>query len=46
MLGCKTLNTFDYLGYHISCEREKDLNVQVTEFIKILEIISQFSNRH
>jgi hypothetical protein len=27
-------------------EREKDLNVQVTEFIRVLEIIIQFSIRH
>jgi hypothetical protein len=46
MLGYRTVNTFNYLRYHMSCEREKDLNVQGAEFVEILKLISQFSRRH
>jgi hypothetical protein len=37
----KQQNTFTYLGYNISCEEEKDLNIKAANFIRILRIINQ-----
>jgi hypothetical protein len=39
----KTLNqqnTFNYLGYNISYEGEKDLNIKFANFVKVLGIIN------
>jgi hypothetical protein len=44
MLNNKTLkqqNTFNYLGYNISYEGEKDLNIETANFVKVLGIINQ-----
>jgi hypothetical protein len=35
------VNTFSYLGYYLSCEEEKDLNMKTTNFLKITGIINQ-----
>jgi hypothetical protein len=37
----KQQNTFNYLGYNISYEGEKDLNIKAANFVKVLGIISQ-----
>jgi hypothetical protein len=39
----KTLkqNTFNYSGYNISYEGEKDLNIKAANFVKVLGIINQ-----
>jgi hypothetical protein len=37
----KQHNTFNYLGYNISYEGEKDLNIKAATFIKVLGIINQ-----
>jgi hypothetical protein len=37
-------NTFNYLGYNISYEGEKDLNIKAANFVKILGIINQIFN--
>jgi hypothetical protein len=37
----KQQNTFNYLGYNISYEGEKDLNIKSANFIKVLGIINQ-----
>jgi hypothetical protein len=37
----KQQNTFNYLGYNISYEGEKDMNIKAANFIKVLGIISQ-----
>jgi hypothetical protein len=44
MLNNKTLkqqNNFNYLGYNISYEGEKDLNIEAANFVKVLGIINQ-----
>jgi hypothetical protein len=40
----KQQNTFNYLGYNISCEGEKDLNIKAENFVKVLGIINQIFN--
>jgi hypothetical protein len=37
----KQLNTFNYLGYNIFYEGEKDLNIKAANFVKVLGIINQ-----
>jgi hypothetical protein len=37
----KQRNTFNYVGYNISYEEEKDLNIKVANFVKVLGIINQ-----
>jgi hypothetical protein len=37
----KQQNTFNYLGYNISYEGEKDLNIKAANFVKVLGIINQ-----
>jgi hypothetical protein len=37
----KQQNTFNYLGYNISYEGEKDLNIKPANFVKVLGIINQ-----
>jgi hypothetical protein len=37
----KQQNTFNYLGYNISYEGKKDLNIKVANFVKLLGIINQ-----
>jgi hypothetical protein len=37
----KQQNTFNYLGYKISYEGEKYLNIKAANFIKVLGIINQ-----
>jgi hypothetical protein len=37
----KQQNTFNYLGYNISYEGEKDLNINAANFAKVLGIINQ-----
>jgi hypothetical protein len=37
----KQQNTFNYLGYNISYEGEKDLNIKPANFVKVLGIIRQ-----
>jgi hypothetical protein len=37
----KQQNTFNYLGYNISYEGEKDLNIKATNVVKVLGIINQ-----
>jgi hypothetical protein len=37
----KQQNTFNYLGYNISYGGEKDLNIKVANFVKVLGIINQ-----
>jgi hypothetical protein len=37
----KQQNTFNYLGYNISHEGEKDLNIKAANFVKVLGIMSQ-----
>jgi hypothetical protein len=37
----KQQNTFNYLGYNISHEGEKDMNIKAANFVKILGIINQ-----
>jgi hypothetical protein len=37
----KQQNTFNYLGYTISYEGEKDLNIKAANFVKVLGIINQ-----
>jgi hypothetical protein len=37
----KQQNTFNYLGYNTSYEGEKDLNIKVANFVKVLGIINQ-----
>jgi hypothetical protein len=37
----KQQNTFNYLGYKISYEGEKDLNTKAANFVKVLRIINQ-----
>jgi hypothetical protein len=37
----KQQNAFNYLGYNMSYEGEKDLNIKVTNFVKVLGIINQ-----
>jgi hypothetical protein len=37
----KQQNTFNYLGYNISYEGGKDLNIKATNFVKVLGIINQ-----
>jgi hypothetical protein len=42
-INSKTLkqqNTFNYLGYNIFYEREKDLNIKVANFVRVLGIIN------
>jgi hypothetical protein len=34
------VNTFSYLGYYLSYEEEKDLNMKITNFLKITGIIN------
>jgi hypothetical protein len=36
----KQQNTFNYLGYNISYEGEKDLNIKAANFVKVLGIIN------
>jgi hypothetical protein len=33
-------DTFNYLGYNISYEGEKDLNIKAANFVKVLGIIN------
>jgi hypothetical protein len=40
----KQQNTFNYLGYNISYEGEKDLNIKAENFVKVLGIINQIFN--
>jgi hypothetical protein len=35
------VNTFYYLGYYLSYEEEKDMNMKITNFLKITGIINQ-----
>jgi hypothetical protein len=35
------VNTFNYLGYYLSYEEEKDLNTKITNLLKITGIINQ-----
>jgi hypothetical protein len=37
----KQQNTFNYLGYNISYEGEKDLNIKAANFVKVSGIINQ-----
>jgi hypothetical protein len=37
----KQQNTFNYLGYNISYDGEKDLNIKAANFVKVLGIINQ-----
>jgi hypothetical protein len=37
----KQQNTFNYVGYNISYEGEKDLNIKAANFVKALGIINQ-----
>jgi hypothetical protein len=37
----KQQNTFNYLGYNMSYEGEKDLNIKAANFVKVLGIINQ-----
>jgi hypothetical protein len=37
----KQQNTFNYLGYNISYEGEKDFNIKAANFVKVLGIINQ-----
>jgi hypothetical protein len=37
----KQQNTFNYLGYNISYEREKDLDIKAANFVTVLRIINQ-----
>jgi hypothetical protein len=37
----KQQNTFNYLGYNISYEGERDLNIKAANFVKVLGIINQ-----
>jgi hypothetical protein len=37
----KQQNTFNYVGYNISYEGEKDLNIKAANFVKVLGIINQ-----
>jgi hypothetical protein len=37
----KQQNTFNYLGYNISYEGEKDLRIKAANFVKVLGIINQ-----
>jgi hypothetical protein len=37
----KQQNTFNYLGYNIPYEGEKDLNIKAANFVKVLGIINQ-----
>jgi hypothetical protein len=37
----KQQNTFNYLGYNIFYEGEKDLNMKAANFVKVLGIINQ-----
>jgi hypothetical protein len=39
------VNTFNYLGYYLSYEEEKYLNMKITNFLKITGIITKFSNQ-
>jgi hypothetical protein len=35
------VHTFSYLGYYLSFEEEKKLNMKITNFLKITDIINQ-----
>jgi hypothetical protein len=35
------VNAFSYLGYYLSYEEEKDLNMKIADFVKITGIINQ-----
>jgi hypothetical protein len=37
----KQQNTFNYFGYNISYEGEKDMNIKAANFVKVLGIINQ-----
>jgi hypothetical protein len=37
----KQQNSFNYLGYNISCGGEKDLNIKAANFVKVSGIINQ-----
>jgi hypothetical protein len=37
----KQQNTFNYMGYNISYEGEKHLNIKAANFVKVLGIINQ-----
>jgi hypothetical protein len=39
----KQQNTFNYLGYNISHEGERDLNIKAVNFVKVLGITNQIS---
>jgi hypothetical protein len=35
------VNTLSYMGYYLSCEEEKDLNMKIANFLKITGIMNQ-----